>query len=215
MLNASDPDALKMFYQDILKQYNFENKRWKKRKNKRFATNKVYSVSLKNEKIFALRLSLISSSGPKSLTSGQTILPSKLKDESFRIQSPDALIDLAIQNFPLFCLKFVYIRLGSARKTPTEGNAHASPGLKCEQMALTFQLQNTKSFNDLRTIFGNVYETFKGTAVTRIFFSSDSQFHVAFKEANFHEMPPGTARSVFLPVCILVNQMMPNLYTKQ
>ena len=40
-LNANDIDARNMFYQDIRKEYIFENKCWKRRKNKRFAIERV------------------------------------------------------------------------------------------------------------------------------------------------------------------------------
>lgn len=134
-LNTNDPDARNKLYQDIPKEYIFENKRWKKRKNKRFAIGRVYTVSPKHEETFALRLLLVSVPGPKS-------------------------------------------------------------------------------FTDLRTVNGSVYKTFKGAAIARNLFESDSQFEVAIEEAASHQMPK-QLRAMFAYLCAFCNLKEPfNIFLK-
>ena len=65
---------------------------------------------------------------------------------------------------------------------------------------LLVSVPGPKSFTDLRTVYGNVYETFKGVAIARNLFKSDSQFEVANEKAVSHEIPKQLCAMFFLPV---------------
>ena len=45
-----------------------------------------------------------------------------------------------------------------------------------------------KSFTNLRTVYSNVYKTFKEAAKVRNLFKTDSQFEVAIEEAVSHQV---------------------------
>ena len=67
-INANDRNTCKMLYQDFTKEYIFDYKRYEKRKNKWLAIRRVNAVSPKYVETFALKLLLVSASGPKSFT---------------------------------------------------------------------------------------------------------------------------------------------------
>ena len=84
-----------------------------------------------------------------------------------------------------------------------------------ETFALKFcivSVPGPKSFTDFRSVYGNVYETFKEAA--RNLFESDSQFQVAIEEAASHQMSK-QLREMFAYLCAFCSFKDPfNLFLK-